>query len=893
MTKAGNQNKQLKDAVALGRKNKELIPRVRNWCSHLKIEDVSGGMVAEMYNLPITLRISCPHASGSFEAMNFEWIATDFINDHCHSCKFHKEVFKSNFGRDVINNYEKRKEESEKIEKEETEKKQALKEQVETLFIKEKSQSEVTELSILNLIQSLEKYKDKKKIAMQILEASKLSPIFFSTIALDFLCLYYDDKDIGKEIIQTTENILKSGKSLSTFGFERLNVIIGKKQYIDQAASILNLHMKKNEIIIYIPVIKQILESLSYERNVGDSYDDRPSYPNLISLLINVYDIAPNLLFKLLDEQLKIDIKTDRINTNYLLQELIKANRDTVIPHCTAIIKSLEFEDDGYGESADGVTCSTLCKLYNSAPELTTELIYKLYPKLSEGAKVELSRFYKIILLEDDFALKFPKHTNNIVEKLFHIILAKETKIDLREKILSIVENTSRKKPELISNYFDILVGFLVDQIKAQETFNWYLKELNNPKDEVSTFNPLQARSYVEVDLERMKIGRTINEIESIIQNLISKEVPSDGYNKILDIIFNLKSSSDGSLKSKLIEVIRKSVKEPICLAELLPAIHGFLLDIDSNDVRYEAINFVNYIMNEHDQLITQTLIDLIKVFLSDTDIGVKGKAIDTYGTLIRKFPNQIEQEQIQIILDALTNPYVFIHKRAARLSYKIFPFLNETQKTVLIGGIMSHEDLYYKKKDFEYCKELIDILLFLTKEKAEVYSQIVHSYFAKYCDSKDYYTDVDFIEKLTFIRKQNDGFDSVWLQQTLGFLSRTAPAYYNSSSDNRNDLFLTIYEMSQMVIVDNLESIKGLITKKIHALHFSDVFELFSILGYFKLYEPLQELSNYFGKAIEKNKSNEYATEMNETYLRIANLEFKVSNQQIDKKFIKSLLNK
>jgi len=83
------------------------------------IKDVSGWLVAEMYNLPISLRILCPHAGGSFEAMNFEWIARDFILDNCRSCKFHQEVYKVNFGKNVINEYLKQEEQLKKIEKEE------------------------------------------------------------------------------------------------------------------------------------------------------------------------------------------------------------------------------------------------------------------------------------------------------------------------------------------------------------------------------------------------------------------------------------------------------------------------------------------------------------------------------------------------------------------------------------------------------------------------------------------------------------------------------------------------------------------------------------------------------------------------------------------------------
>ncbi|WKN32114.1 hypothetical protein PZB74_01945 [Porifericola rhodea] len=886
----GNEDKMFKDTIALGNKNKGLIPRVKNWCSHIVIEDISGGLVAEMYKLPINLRISCPHATGAFKAMNFEWNAHNFIIDSCPACAFHNEVHKENFGREVIKEYQTHQEKLKKDENEEAQKKLELKEKVKSLIEKEKSKAEITELSILNLIQTISIDEDRKNVAKQILVASKLSPDFFGDIALDYLSLFFDDEDIGIEVLKATQNVLHSEKTLPSFSFYRLKSAIEKGRHIDEVAGVLKSAIKGNDISNYESLLKQIMDSLWYKRHIGDPYDCRPSYPNSISLLIETHEQAPDLLFNLLDERLKINDKTTRINTNYLLQGLIVADSDSVVPHCETIIKSLELEDDDYEESADAITCLTLSELYMSDQNTVMAQVDVLYPTLTEGAKAEFIYFFELVLLKDDLGCEFQEYAESIIEKLLQTIFAKESTKELRKEVLSVLEEVSKKRPTLLSNSFDSLVGCLVDQNKAYSTFNWYLHELKDSDGKISTFNPLQGKSYWEIELERMGIEQAIKKVELIVGNLISNDISSNIYHKIIETISNLDSSSDGLLKSKLIAVIRRSIKEPFQLAEQLPSIYNFLLDPNSKDVRYEAINFVTHLIEEYDQLVTHTIIDMIKVFMNDVDIGIRGKAIEAFGSVIEKFPNEVEEEQIQIILKSVVDSYVVIHKKAARLAYNIFPFLNEDQKLLLISRITALEKSYYVEKEYIFCEELVNILLFLTRKNTKMYSQIVHNYVAKYCDSKDYYTDADFIKKLTFIRSQNDEFNKVWLEQSLGFLFRTIPDYHNPSFDSRKALLTTIYIMPKQIIVDQLNIIKELILQKIQTGHFSDVFELFGVLAYFRQYKLLQELSSYFDKTVQKNKSNESAIEKNEKYGKIADLELRVWNQQIDKTFLNSL---
>ena len=100
------------------------------------------------------------------------------------------------------------------------------------------------------------------------------------------------------------------------------------------------------------------------------------------------------------------------------------------------------------------------------------------------------------------------------------------------------------------------------------------------------------------------------------MENII-KSAPETLYEKLNDIISNLDSKTEGSLKSRLIGVLRSSLRDPIRISDLLPSIYNFMFDINSDYVRDEGIKYANYIMDNHPQLVTQTLVDIIKVFLN------------------------------------------------------------------------------------------------------------------------------------------------------------------------------------------------------------------------------------------------------------------------------------
>lgn len=891
MSTDGNDDKKIENAIEIGKNNQRLIPRVKNWCEHIQIQDVSGGMIAEMYNLPITLKISCPHSNGGFEAMQFEWIARDFIIDNCINCSFHKEVSTTNYGRDAIKKHNAIQLEEKKRIEEEIKKRQALKDEVAVLVSKAKSKSEITSLSILNLIQVLDSDDDQLATAKKIFEASKLSPQFFNETALDSLSIHFTNELIGVIVIKSVETLLKTGKQLSPFAKNRLYEAIKEQKNLDDAVAIFGLIIKGEELTEFDFIINDIVDSLRYKRSIGDDYDLVRSYPNSTSLLINISKTNPVYFNQIIQSKIAINDKVTRININGLLQELLSIDSEILHPHIESIIKSFEFKDDHYEDSADYATCITLSHICEKHSELVLNYCETLQKNLSTGAQKPLIRFYELLLLNEKDTSLPCEQSKKLVDRLFTLLLSKTTQKKLRSKLLELFENISDNNSSMIDHHFDAFLGVLIEQIRDFLKFKWYIEELKKPEGQRSTFNPLLGMDYMEIHSDELELKQTIDRTERVIENLIINDDQIEKPTKLVEVITNLNSKSDGLLKSQLIRILRRSVNDPLFIAELLPSIYNFILDQDSKDVRHKGLNLVTQLIDKNDQLITQTLIDIIKVFMNDIDNGIKAKAFEAYGSIMRKFPDQVEDEQIDLILESLTNKYVIVHKAAVKLAYKTHPFLkNSSQKFTLISSIISLEDSYYKDEKYDYCKELIDILLFLTMENREVYLNIVKKYVVKYCNTGDFYTDKDFLVKLTSIRRQYPELDDIWFKETIGFLGRTKPNHDSISSDTRNNLIQEFYKSPKLLIEQNITLILKFIHQRIDYRFFSDVFDFYSVLSFYSFHKELGQLSVYFNENVPNQKSTEYAIRMNKNYETISTIEQVVTNNGITQSFLNEI---
>lgn len=878
-------DKRLEQTVAIGESNKALLPSLRNWCQYLLVEDQSAGMVYEMYQLPLTLRISCPHARGEYTGMQLEWNAKDFILENCIGCSFHKEKFTPNFGRKVINQHHIEEQKADRVAREQASQRQALRDAISDLVRKEQSYATITTLSILNLIQGLQATEERESLADTILEASSLSPQYFSDAALNFLALYFDDPS-GEDFLNAVSQVQKHGKTLPKFAFEQVVATINKEQYTNAATGVFSMAVSTETLAEHEPVIAKIIDQLLYERNIGDPYESYVSYPNVVDLMSKLANADQNLFYKLLRHSLQSEDKRTRINILGLIQELIPTVPEHILPLTETITFSLDLPDDSYYDSADYASRQTLALLYKQNPDKVMSVLQQVQLRLSSAGQVELIKFYGRALSDTD--LLRPTDAEIIINWLVTELVKQSGNEEVHKNILDAIEYAVVHVPALFTSYFEPLLGYLITSINIYNTFLWYKKELDKPADQVSTFNPLRGKHFTEVLLLESQHQKQLNDIEQILQQLL-KQVGNSLHLRIQEVLNGLNSQTNGFVKSRLIKTLYSGVSDPLAIGDLLPTIYSSLFDMVSIDVRREAVRFVEHLLDKHPALVTQTLLDVIKVFLTDSNVSICALAIRAYQSLIHHYPEQVEIDHINSVLAKVTNEYTVLHKAAAMASYDILPFLTDDQKQLLITGLIVQERAYFKERDYEYCKTLVSTLLFLTKDDQRHFINIVHQYVVKYCTCGDYYMELYAIKRLTKLTIEFSELQTTWLMQALHYLIRVAPNF-GALSEYREDLFAMLYQLPYETISTHQKELADFVRTQIRANRFFDVFSTYAVIGAQGLHVLLYELTQYFAKVVPTNKSNETVVSMNESFARLAELESTVEASQLNSTFVNTI---
>lgn len=852
----------INSTVELGKANKKAIPLVKNWCKHIKIIDKSAGMIAEMYNLPTNQTICCPHTTNEFTAANFDWIASDFIIDNCIDCTFHKEVSANNYGRPLIAKHKAKLTAAKQKQEEEQQHKNKIKSEIETVLKAVPSTYKTTSLSILKLIQSLDDPEEMTSAPEKILQASKLSPEFFSEAAVDYLSMYFGQEP-GQKLLEAVNHITENGTQISQFTFSNLMEAIKHATTLDTAAKILSQHLSDKDIESHISIFESILNNCEYDDSFGRRHLTDVAYANASILFSRLFHINVKIFNDLLEKKLKNNDKYSRINCCGFLVDLANIDPQMIIKFIPLLLKSLEFKEDGYGNSADGATREVLKSIYRHDAQTLLDNIDKIYEKLTSLAKAEILKFYsKLLGTTQDFIIS-ETHAASIIQKLITILLKGISDEILKEKVLDTIKQISNTRPLEFIIHFDSLLGFLVTAHHDLVKLNWNINDLENVDRPDLTFNPLIGKNFYEIDSLKMRAQKAISITQDIIENII-KENPDDFYDKVLKIILNLDSKKEQALKTSLIDILRESLKDTINISQLLPCIHSFIHDIDSEAVRDSGMKYLVHIIEKHPQIVTQTFIDTVKIFLNDPVILVRGRAIEAYGAIMRTLPENIAEKELDIIIDYTIDSYVFIHKQAAKLSYKLYPFLNESRLNKLTINLFSLEHIYFEEKNFDYCKDLIGYLLFITKSRPEIYANVVNKILVKNCDTKEYYSELHAIEKLSVIASEFNKFESTWFPHAINFLMRTLPDQYNQGMDERKKLFAKMYEIKPEILKKNIELFTTFIRDRIDKSIFSDIKDSYSILAIFCCYAELKILTEHFSTIIPNNVSGQYINVFN-----------------------------
>lgn len=878
MARGDSTKTRLAETIAMGESNKKYISLAKNWCKHINIEDRSGGIVAEMYSLPINQNLSCPHTTYATGGMNFEWIAYEFIKNNCIDCTFHTEISEHNYGRMVIKKINQQAENQGKIEIEKQKHFDKLKFQIDTLLVTQNKLS-VTAVSVIDLARQLDNPDTIEDVSNKLLEASKLSADYFEPVAIDYMSLYLNSEG-GENLVSAIQELQKSGRKVSAFVRERICERIDDGRFSENVVALYDSLSNTTELRKEAERLTLIIENLNYD-HFHDLSEEEELHFSSVVFFQRINKEVPEMYESVFTQFLKRPEKHNRISVINFLRELYAKDNAVVIPFLPFIIKSLEFEEDEYGDSADSYTKSLLHEIYLEQSSIVLNTIEALFDSLSIGAKLVILSFYGKIVSKISKEAPFTDDANVIKNRLIKTYLGNFEGDDIFDSVPKIIERLSSENPQLLFGDFETLLGQLLSCHKNHQLLKWQIQDVSKGLKKSATFNPLVGKPDYELESLDIKSESLLKNSRSIVENLI-KHYPQELHSKVLEIILGLDSNTDEILKCDLVDCLRNSLKDRMVIGNLLPFIYTWLHDIHSVGLRYRAMQFVRVIIDKHPLIVTQTLIDTVKIFLNDTEAAIRASAIECYTELLRNFPEHVEEIHITAIIAAMLDRYVIVHKRANEATYAIFPFLNEGNLKNLELNLISLENHYFKDKDYNYSKEILRRLLYITKKDKKKYEAIVTNVLTKYCDSREYYIVEEAVKNLMFIAREDTAFQALFAKHALIFIQHTTPDRFNSGSHDRSDFFDELFKLSDEALNENFKILTDLLVSRIENLNFSDIYKGFALLAHFRKYDILRQMTDYFSQKVASNAAFQNAIGFNSISGRISKLEQKCSEKDM-----------
>lgn len=875
MSRVNNSHNQLKDSIRLGKKSNSLIPKIKNWCSNIRIDSEYGGMMGEM-GLPTMNTISCTQFRGD-SAMNLEWIAHDFIVDNCPNCKYHNELIKNNFGRVVLQQHEERSRKKEEEELQELEIINQLEQKLNNV-LEDKEKLKTPEVSILKLLISLkESSLNIKKKASELFEASKLSPSFFNSLSLDYLSIYLKDDEINNQLIDSCENIIAHNENVvSNYFQEKIILLIENEKAANLFLKVLPFKkLNKEQVFNISPYLIK-----NYDLSSLDRYNHFENHsPSIISFFNNVQITYCEEFYSLFKKNLQELNSNFRANTVLILSHLFSLNCNTTIPLIKDLIKSLDLQDSDFPKSADFIISNTLVKITKSHAQEVFNIINNEFEKMTVGSKIEIFRFYELYINDSK---KNPNniHTLNLINQLIKICLDKNPP-ELKEQAINTLENFSRKNPDIILKDFDSFIGVLSNSVIAKSTFEWYKKDLD--KDTL-TFNPLKGKNVYDIINEENKLEHEIRELKGILKNLL-KHNPTKLYDKLIEIIRNIEENDKNGIQLKLffIEILRDGVNDSILLINILPDLHNWLLDFKNVPLRLQALKFIEKLLSNHFNIVPQTIFSLLEIFLNDSDNLIKKYTILCYKQiLINK--KRITNEDTKTLLNLYKDKYVIVHKTATEITYKLFDLLDIKARHILLAYLLNLLEVYHteKDRDVEFCKRLFKQLMYVSKwsnpnhfDKTE--KVLIEKYLSEYCKNGDYYSCLNSLKELNAFRKQNIYYKALWLKHSLSFINKTTPNKFEPFiSSERGEIYVEILSLNLIDLLPFKEVMKENIKKRCLAnidLFINDLNFTLIIFSFFNLNEDVLELTNFIKEKIPRIQKLNYFFNKIDEFSRLANL--------------------
>jgi hypothetical protein len=627
MASKKSEDRLIEKSLEIGRKNAELMPKVRRWCKHLDIKMTSAGILAEVYNLPVgSMRVTCPHGTSLIESMHLSGVARSFILQNCVGCPHHEEISPDNFGREVFNEKAKADAQKEVDRAQREELKQRLYQGAQqALDTRDTPRRSINSL-VLALQDSEPNAPEYRDITDQLIQAAKVAPEHFSDEALRVLVAGDEETRLATGL-HISRSICTFRKGVPDFVLQAATKAVRQSFDVggDAACGILLEHALINDLGDVLPLLQPIISVANYRLAhflMSPIIRSEPLFPNALELLRLVFAHKPEEARQAFDERLRRDNKATKLNAAKTLQAMLPDLAEEVLPLTRVLLYSLELEDDHYEESADHEVCELISHLYAYSPQFVEVKIEAFWPVASDEVKTLLTHVYSLIVRHASTEHRWSKpvfdeelyvrQVPTAIDHLFNAMADVRLDVEDRAEICDELEDAVKAFPQLAFDRLDRVLGRLAMTIREAEQI---------PKDGANYLE------HMTNDTRRIEFDRLIGHIVKITRTLIHHS-PQKAFPVLTQTIHDLSSKNDTRLKAELVGILSDFGRDENLLPQVVPELYRHLTDYESNLVRSRAIDVLSDLLDHSPGTVPSNMLELLRIYLQDPYVIIHKSAV-------------------------------------------------------------------------------------------------------------------------------------------------------------------------------------------------------------------------------------------------------------------------
>jgi hypothetical protein len=844
---------QMEDVIRIGKENARILDAVRNWCSHLDLKASTAGTVAELYNQPNHIRISCKHATGGAAGAVLDHLASGFIVDNCLNCAFHQPLAQENFGVQVKIKHEQALAEAKKLQEEENKEEASVKEDINKLIALQEKDFSAPVSSILKLIKELETTDNPQVVSLALLEGSKLQPAFFSPETLNAMSIYFKNETWGGNLVAAAENVLSHHPVVPKYLKDKVLKLLPTNLHIEAVTGICGYIVDFTKLHDYEGMIREVIHSLNYLLVLGyqdNSGQEKTKREAFISRCVQAGQPFMTRLFK---EYLGNESKLIRINICRLIDNLLESNVSLGTDLFAPLISAYDLPDDPNLESADRAAAVTLAGIIKLSDHTALQTFIERVDKLNRDAYLSALHVYDLLAEDTAFMRKNEEFSGQLSDSTMKAVLDKNLEDEIRERAFNLLKvmHTSGVLPE---NSFDTLLGCLSALIEEKKLFQWYEKELHNEEGKVSTFNPLRGMPFIDIHLAEMRIGKYITEIKDLLQDDITQK-PESSYPQLLQVLVELHCATQGLYKKELISVLTAALRAPRYIAQFIPHLYTCLFDTTEPEVRYAALDFLDALIRNFPPLVTDTLLTIIDAFSEDADVGVRGKICDLIGSIACSERLRITEGHITYIQKGFLDKKLYVLRKSVKAVKHIHHSLSVTQFRYVFQILVDLEKTYIEEKHKEFRDEITDTLFIIIDRYPKLYQFFIDNYAIPGSRSSDTRAAGKYLAKLKTIKDKHPQYTKAWYLELLHYLGKTHRDPF-SSYDKRSGLINQLFSVPYDIFAGNILDFSKTAAEISKRDPIDSVSFLF-VLGHFEMYEQIGELTSKIEQQIPPVMAN------------------------------------